>query len=129
MQNSQLVLDALKEVITSSEHNEKVIREYFSLYYQQIVNGSHLDFQKFIDHMAVIKQETKRMTLTVLASALQGDTVFTHHQVVVDKRDNTVASFEIFARFTVIDNKIVKCEELTRMVEGKDCDQNFGSKH
>lgn len=128
MQNSKLVLHALKEIITNPIYNEDVIKTFFSLNYHQIVNGKNLNFDDFINHIKFLKQQTTYIKLTVIASAASGNTVFTHHKVVANKVDGTIASFEVLAHFSVMNQKIASCKELTRVIDGVDSDQDFGSK-
>lgn len=85
-QETQTVIDALREIITNPQHEEDKIARYFSPDYQQQVDGKHLDYRGFVGHMALLKTLTTRMSLSILAIAGDGNTVFTHHHVKVDKK-------------------------------------------
>ncbi|ASA57954.1 nuclear transport factor 2 family protein [Vibrio gazogenes] len=125
----QFVVHALAEVITSPTHEESVIRKYFSPNYHQVVNGQHLDFNHFLHHMALLKQEAQHIALTLIAAASEGDTVLTHHQVSAEKVDGTTVSFDVMAHFTVTGGQIIRCEELTRMLKGAESDQDLSCRH
>ncbi|MCE0495063.1 nuclear transport factor 2 family protein [Vibrio salinus] len=128
MNKNTLVINALEEIICNPEHDDSKLRQYFSSDYQQTINGHHLDYNGFVEHMALLKNETRHMKLSVIASAANGDTVFSHHEVAVEKKQGGYASFEVFAHFTVTGDKIVKCRELTRMISGNDNDSDLGSR-
>ena len=129
MQNTkQTVIAALQAVITNPIHDENEITAFFSLNYQQLVDGNTLDYVDFIKHMATLKQQTKHMELAIKAIVAEGDTVFTHHFVDVEKIQGEKSQFEVFAQFTLLSGKIIRCEELTRMVTGAESDNNLGSR-
>lgn len=121
------VTKALHEIITNPLHDEAAIRRFFAAEYQQYVDGKHLDFAGFIGHMAVLKQLTERMELTLLAIAGQGNEVLTHHQVTVVRKAGTRPEIEVFAHFTLQDGLIIRCAELTRLVRGAAEDHQLGS--
>jgi hypothetical protein len=125
---SQIVTDALQAVISHPGHDEKKIAHYFSPDYQQIVDGHHLDYAQFVQHLAVLKSHTRQMEVNVKALATEEDTVFTHHSVAVEKSSGDKSEFEVFARFTLAAGKIIRCEELTRMVSGTADDRDLGSR-
>ncbi|MEI8633456.1 hypothetical protein P4S72_18195 [Vibrio sp. PP-XX7] len=77
MQRDRWVIAALKTMIDSATVDPKTIGRYFSEDYVQIVDGQTLDYSQFIQHLDALKKATKRMKTTILASAFQGDEVFT----------------------------------------------------
>jgi hypothetical protein len=48
--------------------------------------------------------------------------------VAVEKSSGDKSEFEVFARFTLAAGKIIRCEELTRMVSGTADDRDPGSR-
>ncbi|SPZ65358.1 Uncharacterised protein [Serratia quinivorans] len=76
-----LVLEALQRVVAAPQHQPLLIAEFFSEDYLQQVDGNTLDYAHFMQHMALLKQLTRSMTLEIVAVAGQGDSVLTHHQV------------------------------------------------
>ncbi|MGE0971731.1 nuclear transport factor 2 family protein [Klebsiella sp. WOUb02] len=125
---SQIVIDALREIITNPRHEEDKIALYFSPDYQQQVDGKSLDYRGFVGHMALLKSLTAKMSLTVLAVAGDGDTVFTHHHVNVDKKSGQQSEIAVMARFTLASGRIVRCDELTRLLVGEPEDRDLGSR-
>lgn len=124
----QVVINALQEIVGHPEHDERRIALYFSPEYQQIVDGQPLDYRGFVRHMALLKSLTTTMTVSVLATACELNTVFTHHHVSVEKRNGEQSAIEVMARFTLSAGLIVRCEELTRLVQGDKDDHDLGSR-
>ncbi|WP_312949350.1 nuclear transport factor 2 family protein [Superficieibacter sp.] len=125
---SKLVIEALEKVVCTSVHDENPIARYFDSSYQQVVDGHELGYNDFIKHMETLKSLAARINLTVRSVVSEGDTVFTHHFVEVEKLEGEKSEFEVLARFTVLSGKIIRCEELTRMITGGINDRDFGSK-
>ncbi|CAI1708003.1 SnoaL-like domain [Serratia quinivorans] len=123
-----LVLEALQRVVASPQHQPLLIAEFFSEDYLQQVDGNTLDYAHFMQHMALLKQLTRSMTLEIVAVAGQGDCVLTHHQVRVEKRDGGRSLVKVLAHFTVRDGKICACDELTQLLEGERGDRDLGSR-
>ncbi|MEF3092635.1 nuclear transport factor 2 family protein [Raoultella scottii] len=125
---SQIVMDALREIIPNPLHEEDKIALYFSPDYQQQVDGKSLDYRGFVGHMALLKALTTGMTLSVLAIAGDENTVFTHHHVKVDKKSGQQSEIAVMARFTLASGRIVRCDELTRLLVGEPEDRDLGSR-
>lgn len=125
---SRIVISVLEEVICNSEHDEDQIAMYFDLNYQQVVDGHQLGYKDFIKHMGTLKSLTTIMKITVNSVISEGNTVFTHHFVDVEKHQGEKSRFEVLARFTLSSGKIICCEELTRMIHGGIDDRDFGSR-
>ncbi|MDT3251846.1 nuclear transport factor 2 family protein [Serratia sp. root2] len=123
-----VVLDALQRVVAGSQHQPALIAELFSEDYRQQVDGKVLDYAQFMQHMALLKQLTRSMALEIIAVAGQGETVLTHHQVRVEKRDGGRSLVKVLAHFTVRDGKICACDELTQLLEGEHGDRDLGSR-
>lgn len=123
-----IVLDALQQIVASPKHQPALIAEFFCADYQQKVDGKTLDYSQFVQHMALLKQLTRSMTLTFVAVAEQGNAVLTHHQVRVVKRDGSYSLVKVLAHFTVHDGKISACDELTQLLEGGHDDRDLGSR-
>lgn len=122
------VTAALRALISTPEHDENVIAAFFAPGYQQTVDGNSLDYRGFIHHMQTLKAQTTRMGISINAVVADGDTVFTHHVVDVEKPGGEKSRFEVFARFTLSSGKIIRCEELTRLMSGNPGDHDLGSR-
>lgn len=122
------VLEALHTIISDPVHSPEQIARWFSPDYQQQVDGNVLDYGRFLVHMATLKAHTRRMTIEVKAIADSGDTVLTHHQVSVTKQDGQTSLIEVFAHFQLREGKIVRCDELTRLLTGDPADADLGQR-
>ncbi|HHG8773992.1 TPA: nuclear transport factor 2 family protein [Raoultella planticola] len=127
-QTNQVVINALQDIINHPQHDERRIADYFAADYQQQVDGKRLDYTGFIQHMALLKAHTRRMRIIFLAVVGEGETVFTHHQVQVAKDLGAESVFEVLARFTLAGGRIIRCEELTRQIDGEPEDRDLGSR-
>lgn len=126
--STALVLDALQKVVAAPQHQPTLIAKLFSADYRQQVDGKTLDYMQFVQHMALLKQLTRSMTLEMVAIAGQDDSVLTHHRVRVEKRDGSLSLVKVLAHFTVRDGKICACDELTQLLEGDRADRDLGSR-
>ncbi|NOH69949.1 nuclear transport factor 2 family protein [Vibrio pectenicida] len=129
MDNRTLALNALQVMLTKPEFDQAEIAQYFAPSYQQTVNGLELDYVEFVAHVAKLKKDTKNRRITILACAAEGEHVFTHHQVSAEKANGESVMFEVIANFTLTEGKIVRCQELTRMIQGQAHDEDLGSRH
>lgn len=127
--NIQRVTRALEAIISRPDHDEQTIKSFFASNYHQTVNGIELDYDNFIAHMAKLKQITESMELKILTIAQQGNQVLTHHLVNVSKKNGERALTEVFASFTLKNERIVICHELTRLISGTEEDKLLGSTH
>lgn len=124
----QHVSAALRQIIASPVHNPALMTEFFHADYEQWVNGNYLCCEDFLHHMALLKQVTRSMTLTILAVASQGDEVLTHHLVDVEKHDGARSTIQVLAHFTMRNQRIARCSELTHLVSGDRQDADLGSR-
>ena len=123
----QCVLTALDHVIACPEHDESRIAELFSPQYRQYVDGKWLEYDAFVRHLSLLKQISRRMTLVMEAIANHENIVLTHHWVDVEKTDGTSSTFEVFAQFRVVEERIIECKEITRLAKGDAQDRGLGS--
>lgn len=125
--NRRTVLEALA-IISEPTHSPEQIARWFAPDYQQQVDGNVLDYTQFLAHMATLKALTRRMTIDVNAIADSGDRVLTHHRVSVTKQDGQTSLIEVLAHFQCRGGKIVRCDELTRLLTGDPADTNLGQR-
>lgn len=126
--SSYVVQTALQLVVGNPQHQPMLITELFSRDYCQMVDGNTLNFEQFLQHMALLKQITRSMTLEILAMVAEGDAVLTHHLVNVEKHDGSQSQIRVLAHFTVRNGKIQSCVELTRLLVGEHEDRDLGSR-
>ena len=125
--NRRTVLEALA-IISEPAHSPERIASWFAPDYQQQVDGQVLDYAQFLIHMATLKTHTRRMTIDVKAIADNGDRVLTHHQVSVTKPDGKTSLIEVLAHFQCREGRIVRCDELTRLLTGDPADADLGQR-
>lgn len=125
--NRRIVLEALA-IISEPAHSPERIARWFAPDYQQQVDGNVLDYAQFLIHMAALKTLTRRMTIDVKAIADSGETVLTHHQVSVTKQDGQTSLIEVLAHFQCRKGRIVRCDELTRLLTGDPADADLGQR-
>lgn len=128
MKAAQRIEQALQQIVCQPEHDEALIAEYFSPHYQQWVDGKSLDFDGFVQHMAAVKAATSSVCIEIQAIAENGNEVLTHHRVSVVKPDASEAVIDVFARFTLCEGMIVRCQELTYPLSGAEEDRDLGSR-
>ncbi|MBO2006860.1 nuclear transport factor 2 family protein [Serratia marcescens] len=122
-----LVLDTLQLVVASPEHRPTQLAARFSADYRQQVDGKVLNFEQFEQHMALLKRQTRRMTLSVIAVAAQGEAVLTHHLVELEKRDGACSRVGAGALHRAW-GRICACDELTELLAGAPGDRDLGSR-
>lgn len=126
--NIQLVKQALDSVLGKQIGDIAVIEQFFSRDYIQVVDGKKIDFDEFVTHMQVLKEATESISITI-KSIVQGENcVHTQHIAKAIKKGGACSEYEVFACFTILNNKIVRCEELTRMLQGDKSDHDLGSR-
>lgn len=128
MGNIQLVKQALDSVLGKQIGSIPVIEQFFSRNYIQVVDGKKIDFDEFVAHMKVLREATESITITIKSIAEGDSCVHTQHFAKALKKDGSCSEYEVFACFTILDNKIVRCEELTRMIQGGKSDRDLGSR-
>ncbi|HGV3502217.1 nuclear transport factor 2 family protein [Providencia rettgeri] len=124
----QLVKQALDSVLGTQIGSLSVIEQFFSRDYIQIVDGKEIGFDEFVAHMKVLEEATESITITIKSIAEGDNCVHTQHIAKAMKKDGSYSEYEVFACFTILDNKIVRCEELTRMTQGNKHDSDLGSR-
>ncbi|MGB9801958.1 MAG: hypothetical protein ACPLSX_03245, partial [Arcobacter sp.] len=93
------------------------------------VDGNILDYNGFIKHMKKQKEVIESINVEFLAIAEDGENVFTNHIVTAVKKDGDKLKVKVIAQFIIKNNLIVKCDELTHMLSGKEADRDMGSRH
>ncbi|MBB1149344.1 hypothetical protein H4K35_04210 [Myroides sp. NP-2] len=122
------VQEMLHNIIEGKTYDEALIQAYFSPDYVQVVDGKQLDFKAFKQHIKKLKELIERVAVEVCSTAVRDQVVFTKHQVESVLRDGTYHKHLVMAEFTFQDGKIIRCEELTFLLEGSASGKDLGSK-
>jgi len=115
----KLVREMLHEIIESKGYDEQFITAYFSPQYVQVVNNTVLDFEGFKQHIKKLKEVVDTIRLEILQTGVGKDCVFTKHKVEVILKDQSAHTYKVMAEFVFHEGKIIRCEELTYLVEGE----------
>ncbi|MBW3519227.1 hypothetical protein [Flavobacterium sp. NKUCC04_CG] len=121
------VKEMLHDIIENPVFDEKVIDCYFAYNYIQIVDHTHLNLKQFKSHIQKLKSLIARVEVEVLNCASNDKSVFTKHLVRSILKDGSKHTHKVFAEFVIKDGKIVKCEELTFLIEGSEAGKDLGS--
>jgi hypothetical protein len=127
IQNKQLIKDAFSQVVGSTIADEKVIANFFHPEYKQYVDGVELNYSDFVQHMIAQKGVIRNAVVNFRNIVAEDELVFTNHEVVATKNDGSIIKAHILAEFTIADGKIIRCDELTHVIQGSDEDRNIGS--
>ncbi|MBY7957370.1 nuclear transport factor 2 family protein [Vibrio fluvialis] len=127
MELKRLTHAALLAVIEAEHVDEREVERYFASSYQQVADGAVLNLSEFKQHLLTLKQLTRSMTVTVVAMAQQDEHVFSRHQVSVEKRNGERSMVEVIAHFQWREGKIVRCDELSRVIDGDQSDRALAS--
>lgn len=128
MDYKQLIREAFETIVDSPIVNEKVIAQLFHPAYKQTVDGKELDFNGFVQHMTVQKQVIAKVNTLFKNMVSEGETVFTNHEVSIEKQDGGEIKVHVLAEFNFADGKIIRCDELTRLLSGLPEDSDIGSR-
>ncbi|PHM69723.1 hypothetical protein [Xenorhabdus kozodoii] len=129
MSCSNVVTHALKYILESDDLDTSIIEKFFSKDYFQVVNGNKIFFSDFVSHITLLKNSLTNLNVTILSVAENGENVHTHHIVKANKKDDSIIEFEVFSHFSVSENKIKCCYELTRKIIGNEEDDDLGFRH
>ncbi|ROS17724.1 hypothetical protein EDF65_2105 [Chryseobacterium nakagawai] len=103
------------------------IEKYFSKDYIQFVDHHQLNYEEFILHIKKLKEKVAEQKIEILNYAENGNVIFTHHLAKSVLKDGGIVLHKVLAEFTIEDKKIVKCDELTLLLEGDFSSRNLGS--
>lgn len=124
-----IVLRAFKDVVEARFFDQAAIELCFSENYKQCVDGKILKYSEFLEHLRKQKERIAEAKVTIIEMISEKSIVFTNHEVDVVAIDGARSKFKVIAQFTVLNGKIVACDELTRMISGTKDDQDLGSRH
>lgn len=127
IQNKQLIKDAFSQVVGSNSADEKIIAAFFHPEYQQYVDGIELNYSGFIQHMIAQKGVISNTVVNFRNIVAEDEVVFTNHEVIATKNDGSIIKVHVLAEFRIANGKIIRCDELTRVIQGSVEDSNIGS--
>lgn len=123
-----LIEDAYADILNNLKVEK--IERYFDTQYLQTTDSVNSTFNQFKQHIVALQKVTRKIQVTEFQEEMfdvENHKIFLHYVVNVTKIDGKVGHVEVFAVFTVNENKIVRCEELTRALDDKTLN-DLGSK-
>jgi ketosteroid isomerase-like protein len=84
----------------------------------QEVDGERMDYAQFLDHARGIKRSIRWARVTFEALIVEGSTVADIHVVESGRTDGARTKLKVIAFNTVDQGKIVRVNELTRLIRG-----------
>lgn len=102
--------------------------KYMSTTYFEHIDGKSFNFQQWLHHMNGLKGMMQSYTLTFDEIVVEGNRIATSYVVHATKKDGSKLDIRIIAVFTVKDNKMVFCDELTHLISGSATDKELASR-
>ncbi|WP_010268365.1 nuclear transport factor 2 family protein [Paenibacillus senegalensis] len=110
-----------KDIVVNFDFDK--IPEYFDKDYYQVTDGKKVDMEGFKNHLAALKAIVDQVAVSPFYDALYDEelqTLALRYTVDVVKKSGARGSIELIAIFEIKDNKIVRCNEISRALH----DQN-----
>lgn len=128
MNNKQRIMDLFRYVVQPSVLDTEVVASYIRPDYEQCVDGVTLDYEGFLSHMRSQKAVIASMDVEFLGLGAEGESVFSNHVVTAQKKDGGIIVVKVMAQFDFKDGRVIRCDELTRMLSGAAADRDIGSR-
>lgn len=91
------------------------------------IDGNTFTYDQWVAHLQHIKSIVKSMKPTFDLMVAKDNHVATIYRINIIKNDGRKLEVKDMAFFKIKNNKIVYCEELTRLIKGNEEDKNIGS--
>ncbi len=127
MDTKELIKAVFKLVFEEKVTDEETLSQYFSPSYVQTVNNETLDFEAFVKHIAHLQAKISACTITFKRLVAEDNVVFSNHMVDSTLQNGDHVRHHVIAEFEIQDGKIVKCDELTCLLEGHATYRDLGS--
>lgn len=121
------IQQVFKEVLENPVFNELLIEKYFSKQYIQLVDHAQLNYEEFVLHIKKLKEKVAEQEIEIFSHAENGNIIFTNHIARSTLKDGSKVSHKVLAEFTIQNHKIIRCDELTLLIEGDETAKNLGS--
>jgi len=122
-----LIQNVFTEILENPEFDLILIEKYFSKDYIQVVDDKQLNYDEFVLHIKKLKEKVIAQKMEILNYAENDTVIFTHHTARSVLKNGNIVVHKVLAEFTVHNNKITKCNELTLLLEGNHSEKNLAS--
>ena len=123
------IKDALNDLLINHDLPlAETVDRHFSPTYRQRTNGSWDDRDRFIAHIAHLRDIVERATITVLEELAAGHLYAERHIVDLIKHDGTQVVQEVYVfRDRNPDGRFTRIEETTLTLEGSEADRSLAN--
>ncbi|WP_160139691.1 hypothetical protein [Chryseobacterium sp. c4a] len=122
-----IIQKVFTNVLENPVFDLSLIERYFSKDYIQFVDHQQLNYNEFILHIKKLKEKVADQKIDLINYAENGNIIFTHHIAKSVLKDGSIILHKVLAEFTIQEGKIIKCDELTFLLEGDLSAKNLGS--
>jgi len=123
----QKIETIFQQILESPVYDKALIEDYFSPEYVQHVDGKTLTYAHFLQHVETQKERISQLKISIDAFVEQGNECSSVHWVKAMTQDGRKILVKVIAHFKFHEGKLVSCDELTRLIEGKIEDADVGS--
>lgn len=109
--------------------NVNKVSQYFSPDYIQVTDGLQSNLNEFLNHLLTLKSIVKSLSQSPFYPFLydeEEEAATLRYDVNVEKKTGEKGKVEVIAIFTLINGKIIKCHELTHVIENKEEFRDIG---
>lgn len=122
-----IIQQVFNTILENPVFDLSLIEKYFSKDYIQFVDHHQLNYEEFILHIKKLKEKVAEQKIDILNYAENGNIIFTHHIAKSILKDGSIVKHKVLAEFTILEGKIIGCDELTLLLEGNNTEKNLGS--
>lgn len=125
-QSKQFVKDAVIYALTNKDPNMDY-GKYVAKDFINPIDGNVFNYEQWVTHQKHIKTMVKSMTPNFDLMVAEGNNVAAIYHIDIVKNDGSKLVVKDMAFFKIDHDKVVYCEELTRLIKGDETDKNIGS--
>lgn len=122
-----IIQQVFHDILENPVFDLSSIEKYFSKDYIQFVDHHQLNYDEFILHIKKLKDKVAEQKIDIINYAENGNIIFTHHMAKSVLKDGSIVVHKVLAEFTIQNDKIIQCDELTLLLEGDFSSKNLGS--
>lgn len=108
--------DYFHEVVENPTLDLERLSEYVSSDYTLILDGKRFTYGDYAQRLAFYKANEKSVKVIFERFVEEGNSVSTVHRAHIVKQDGTELNLEILAHFEFQGDKLIFCQELTRLL-------------
>ncbi|MBP2619596.1 hypothetical protein [Chryseobacterium jejuense] len=123
----QIIQQVFISILENPVFDLSLIEKYFSKDYIQFVDHTQLNYEEFILHIQKLKEKVAEQKIDFINYAENGNIIFTHHVAKSVLKNGSIVLHKVLAEFTIQKGKIIRCDELTLLLEGDFSAKNLGS--